>query len=145
VIETASTALVLPRSLHRRITGHARSTWPREAVGLVGGVAAGVAQEVIALTNLATGSGRFFADPYEQFCALRRFEAEGLQPLAIYHSHPAGALEPSALDVDHGRRWQCLHLIVAVGRPDLPDGTCRAFHIAEDGAVHPARVLIADG
>lgn len=139
----AAPPLTLSSHLHQRITLHARRAMPREAAGLVIGTADGIACETVPLTNLVPGTSGFVADPYEQFCALRRIATNGLSLLAIYHSHPGGALTPSVLDVEYGRRWSCSQLVVAVARPDIPDGTCQAFRF-DDDCVLPAAVIITE-
>jgi proteasome lid subunit RPN8/RPN11 len=117
---------------------------PREAIGLVGGTIGGVARDIVPLTNLVSGTGAFLADPYEQFCALRCFKADGLELLGIYHSHPGGALDLSSLDAEYGRRWDCAHIVVAVGRPDVRDGECRAFRFGNTGAARAVQLVIED-
>lgn len=92
----------------------ARDARPREAVGLLGGRSTGHVDVVLPLANIASGERAFFADPYSQYCALQRLEAEHLAVLAIYHSHPCGGVDPSAEDLVYARRWSCAHLIVAL-------------------------------
>jgi [CysO sulfur-carrier protein]-S-L-cysteine hydrolase len=106
--------LTLPEEIEANIRRDVMAALPNEAVGLVGGAPDGAARLVIPLPNIA-GRGAFFAEPYAQFKALKLLRAEGLQLLAIYHSHPGGGVQPSASDLEWGSDWPCAHLIVAVG------------------------------
>jgi proteasome lid subunit RPN8/RPN11 len=135
-------SLTLSDRLYGEILSHARDSLPREAVGLIGGTPDGVARAVISLSNLASGSLAFLADPYDQFLALRWLRSERLHLLSIYHSHPGGGVEPSPLDIEFAAKWSCAHLVVAVGRGGAPDGTCRAFLAATDGSVRGVPVCI---
>jgi len=135
-------SLSLSRALHGELVARVRAALPREAVGLLGGRPDGVATLVVPLANLVTGDRGFLADPYDQFRALRRLEREGLALLAIYHSHPGGSLQPSPVDVRYAARWSCAHLVVAVGRTDLPDGACRAFAVEAGRSVRTVEVAV---
>ncbi len=137
--------LVLSGPLHAEIVRHARESLPREAVGLIGGTAAGGAKTVVPLANIAPGNGFFLADPYEQYRAFRRLESQGLVLLAIYHSHPGGCVDPSPLDLRFAERWDCAHLVVAVETSGLPDGTCRAFRRSDLGTWERATVRLDRG
>jgi proteasome lid subunit RPN8/RPN11 len=66
------------------------------------------------------GARAFLVDPYAQFRALRGLRADGLEPLAVYHSHPAGGVRPSDDDLRFARRLPYLQLIIAIGRPHDP-------------------------
>ena len=136
---TATPVLLLPAALHRRITLHARSEMPREAIGLVGGTTGGVARDIVPLTNLVSGT-RGFLPPVRAVLALRRFKAHGLELLGIYHSHPGGALEVvarcrvrAALD--------CAHVVSPSDGP-IRDGECRAFRFGETGAARAMQLVI---
>jgi proteasome lid subunit RPN8/RPN11 len=104
--------LRLSRRAEAEIARHARAALPREAVGLIGG-AAGVGARVFPLPNIA-GERAFLADPYAQYLALKEMRANGLELLAIYHSHPGGGTEPSAGDIGWGAAWDCAHVIMAL-------------------------------
>uniref|UniRef100_A0A7C4PNI5 M67 family peptidase n=1 Tax=Anaerolinea thermolimosa TaxID=229919 RepID=A0A7C4PNI5_9CHLR len=87
----------LTRSHLQQMINHATQTLPEEACGLIGGVA-GEARLVIPVTNSLHSAVRFRMEPHEQLRAFQRFETEGLELLAIYHSHPTGPPAPSETD-----------------------------------------------
>lgn len=106
-----SAALILPVALRAQVLEHALREAPREAVGLLGGIG-GTASVALPLRNRAPGLHEFFADPYEQFQAERGLAGEGLEVVAIYHSHPDGGPRPSQADLAFAQVWPCFQLIV---------------------------------
>lgn len=134
------TGLTLSTELHRQVLSHARTSLPREAVGLLGGNATGQVMVVLPLMNIAAGNRAFIADPFAQFCALRRLQSENLELLAIYHSHPGGGVDPSEEDLAYARRWSCTHVIVAVGIDAQSDERLRAFRCDKLGSIEEVAI-----
>jgi proteasome lid subunit RPN8/RPN11 len=130
-----ATGLTLSRELRRQMLSHARTAQPREAVGLLGGSARGEVLIALPLPNIAFGNRAFLADPYAQFCALRRLRAENLQLLAIYHSHPDGGVDPSHDDLAYAQQWPCAHLIVAIDTNAEDEARLRAFRYSDHGSI----------
>lgn len=126
----AVTRLRLRPDLREQIVSHARTSAPREAVGLLGGSSDGTIMLALPLPNVAGDDKSFLADPYAQFQALRRLRSAGQQLLAIYHSHPAGCPHPSSMDVEYARRWPCAQVIVAF---DDSNARMEAFLCTDDG------------
>jgi proteasome lid subunit RPN8/RPN11 len=108
--------LRVPRPLMDDMIAHAGEALPNEAVGLLGGVDQQV-QRRIALPNVL-GPYTFLVDPYAQYQALRQLQTAALQPLAIYHSHPAGGVRPSEDDLHFASRLPYVQVIIALGRPN---------------------------
>ncbi len=77
---------------------HVQTCLPLEACGLLAG-SEGLVEEVILIPNAASSPSRFRMDPIEQLRAFDRIEAQHMQLLGIFHSHPAGPASPSATDV----------------------------------------------
>ena len=72
------------------------SSYPQEAVGVVGG-SRGIVTSVYGLQNI--GSFRtFFAEPYSQYLAMKSMKAAGEELIASFHSHPEGAARLSDED-----------------------------------------------
>lgn len=71
---------------------------PREACGMLAGKN-GVVTLVLPVQNTEQGKTRFRMDPRAQLRAMELIEIEGLELLAIYHSHPKGKYHPSETDV----------------------------------------------
>jgi proteasome lid subunit RPN8/RPN11 len=97
---------------------------------------------VLPLMNIATLNRAFIADPFEQFCALRRLQSHNWQLLAIYHSHPGGGVDPSPEDLVYARRWSCIHLIVAVGMHAEFGERLRAFRCDELGSIEEVEIRL---
>lgn len=87
----------LTRSHLQQMVDHATQCLPEEACGLIGGVE-GEARLIVPVTNSLHSAVRFRMEPHEQLRAFQRFEIEGLELLAIYHSHPTGPPTPSETD-----------------------------------------------
>ncbi len=77
---------------------HVQSCLPQEACGLLLG-RAGIVHQVIPVTNAAGSAVSFRMEPREQLAAFDRIEAEGLELLGIFHSHPNGPEAPSPTDI----------------------------------------------
>ncbi len=75
-----------------------QSCLPEEACGLLAGTA-GTVHRVIPILNAARSPVRFRMDPREQLAALQQIDADGLDLLGIFHSHPSGPEAPSPTDI----------------------------------------------
>ena len=71
---------------------------PLEACGLLAGTG-DVVQKVIPISNILKSETLYRFSPSEQLAAFELIEREGLELLAIYHSHPKGSARPSPTDV----------------------------------------------
>lgn len=139
----SATNLVLPSVLLDQMLTHCREAYPREAVGLLGGVGTSNVTTVLPLENIAEGNRAFIADPYSQYCALRRLQAECIQLVGIYHSHPDGGVEPSPQDMAYARRWICAHVIVAVAQSPELTPRLRAFRCSGDGQLTSVTITVS--
>ncbi len=98
------------------------------------GVAAGRPGEIVRLyplTNVSASPEYYTADAEEQLEAYRTMADEGLECVAVYHSHPATPARPSTTDIAQAYDPDVLYVIVsfAVQSPSV-----RAFTI-RDGSV----------
>ena len=82
----------------REMRDHVDRQVPLEACGLLAGKEDRV-EKVILMRNQAQSPVRFVMDPYEQLQAFDWIEANGLELLGIFHSHPAGPETASATDI----------------------------------------------
>jgi proteasome lid subunit RPN8/RPN11 len=71
---------------------------PEEACGLVSGKDA-CSVSVFPVENILHSPVRFRMEPYAQLQAFEEIEEQGLELLAIYHSHPNGPPVPSPTDL----------------------------------------------
>jgi len=98
---------------------------PEEACGLVGG-RAGEALLVFTAENELHSPRRFRMRPTDQLRGFRLFEEQGLELLAIFHSHPAGPPGPSPTDIAEAYYPETLTLIWSPGEAGW---TLRAYRV----------------
>ena len=89
--------LAIPRAAWLAMQQEVQARLPEEACGALLG-RNGQAQQAVAVTNMLHSPVRFRMEPREQVRLFQRMEAEGLELLAVYHSHPAGPPTPSPTD-----------------------------------------------
>ena len=134
------TSLILPRTLLEEMLTHVISLWPEEACGLVGGLD-GRAARLYPVENTRHSPVAFEMEPLQQIKAMLAMEAEGLELIAIYHSHPDGPARPSATDVANAYYPNAVQLIISLADRALPsvcaftivDGTVAEVGWEEDG------------
>jgi proteasome lid subunit RPN8/RPN11 len=124
-------AIYLPTSLVEALIAQARADYPQETCGLVAG-RAGRAVRLHPIENIRHSPVAYEMDPLSQIRAMLAIENEGLEMLAIYHSHPDGPARPSLSDVTQAYYPESAHLIISLADPEHP--TLQAFMIA-DGLV----------
>jgi len=88
----------IPRDIVEQIFAQGRRESPNEACGYLTGTAGDV-KKATPLTNVDRSPEHFSLDPCEQFTAVRQARAEGLEILAVYHTHPATPARPSTEDI----------------------------------------------
>ncbi|MEO1287368.1 MAG: M67 family metallopeptidase, partial [Chloroflexota bacterium] len=111
------------------------NAYPHEACGIIGGQD-GDAIRIIPIANVAENRERHYRlDPEEQLQALLSLEAEHLEWIGVFHSHPDGKPIPSLDDIQDARlnTPNLIHLIVGMRnrQPEL-----QAWHI-NNGQVDP--------
>jgi proteasome lid subunit RPN8/RPN11 len=136
--------LALTSALYAQMLSYVLQAIPREAVGLLGGSAAGEVSRVIPLDNIATEDHAFLADPFSQYNALRRLREDKLELLAIYHSHPDGGVDPSPDDVAYARHWVCAHVVIAIGASTAAKARVRAFICDDRGSLRDIGIRIQE-
>jgi proteasome lid subunit RPN8/RPN11 len=90
--------LVIPPACRQVMLDDVLRRLPDEACGLLAGIPPRV-ERVVPVTNIAASPVRFLMEPQEQVRALHEFDQQGLELLAIYHSHPHGPAHPSETDL----------------------------------------------
>jgi proteasome lid subunit RPN8/RPN11 len=125
----------------RQMRGEVAQCSPEEACGLLSGqIETGFYQvvAVIPATNELHSPVRYRIDPREQIAAFNQIEAQGLELVGIYHSHPAGPLAPSPTDIAEAFYPAAVYLIWSA---PASDWQCRAFLI-RDGQVMPVEICV---
>ena len=80
------------------MVAQAEKTAPVEACGILAG-RDGLTEKLYEMTNADNSSEHFTMVPEEQFAVAKNMRAEGLEMLAVYHSHPATPARPSQEDI----------------------------------------------
>jgi proteasome lid subunit RPN8/RPN11 len=124
-------AIYLPTALADEMIAQARADFPEETCGLIAG-RDGRAVRLYPVENFHHSPVAYEMAPLQQIRAMLAIESEGLDLLAIYHSHPAGPARPSPSDVAQAYYPESAHLIISLADRERP--TVRAFMIA-DGRV----------
>jgi len=124
---SSGSSLSICRSLYQKMLEDVNLRAPEEACGIVAG-REGQASQVYVVTNALHSLVAFRMDPQEQVNAFLDMEREGLEMLAIYHSHPSGPEMPSETDKAEFAYPGVLSLIWVP-----KDGTwaCQAYLISE--------------
>jgi proteasome lid subunit RPN8/RPN11 len=106
---------------------------PEEACGLVAG-RDNHSQQIFPISNQLHSPTRFYMDPIELLLALEEIDRQGLELLAIYHSHPTGPGFPSPRDLAENYYPGTYHLIWSPWvELDVPTGwQCLAYTLHSD-------------
>lgn len=118
-----------------------RAALPAEGCGLAAG-RSGAIERLYPLPNAAASGSRYEADAAAQLRAYEAMTAEGLEPVAVYHSHPASPARPSATDIalaDVGSVYLIVSL--AAETPEvrawrIRDGVARELELRIEGSRH---------
>jgi proteasome lid subunit RPN8/RPN11 len=119
----------LPRALADELVAHATDDLPNECCGLIAG-RDGMATEVHRVVNTEPSPFFYVMDPRDQLRLMDRFEDEGLDLMAVYHSHTRSAAYPSRTDVELAFYPRTLYLIVSLADAAAPE--IRAFSIRRE-------------
>lgn len=119
--------LRLPQRFSEQIVEQARAESPNEACGLLAGKD-GEATRIYPMVNAERSPVLYRMEPKEQLKVFNEIEEDGLELVAIYHSHTRSPAYPSNTDVDLAYYPEAAYLIVSLAteEPDL-----RAFRIEE--------------
>jgi proteasome lid subunit RPN8/RPN11 len=101
--------LILDQGQYDEMLQHVTADVPLEACGLLAG-SNGRVGKVILVRNQAQSPVRFVMDPYEQLQALEWIDAQGLNLIGIFHSHPAGPETVSPTDIKEAA-YEVVHLV----------------------------------
>ena len=128
----------IPHAIHDEIIDHARSGFPLEVCGILGGTDTTVSA-IYRMTNTDASNEHFMMEPREQFRVVKELRAKGISMLAIYHSHPESPARPSEEDIRLALTPGVSYVIVSLQDPAQP--IIRSFRIS-DGVVTPEEVVV---
>jgi proteasome lid subunit RPN8/RPN11 len=132
--------LLVPIDHWQTMLDHVLACMPEEACGIVAG-RQGIVAQVRPIENAAHSPFRFRMEPRGQVEALLDLEAQGLELLAIYHSHPATPAYPSPTDIARAFYPDVVYMLVSLMNPE--QATLRGFRIV-DGKVEEITLEIED-
>ena len=126
--------MVISRADWDELVAHAREDAPNECCGYIR-VNDGRVDEVVRSQNLRASPYGYELDP-KSLLAANELDDEGYG-VAIYHSHPRSAAEPSQTDINlaHYPHWRYL-IVSLAGEPEV-----RAWRI-EDGRVEEEDIVV---
>ena len=110
--------LEIPEALWQAMLAHLSACLPEEGCGLLGGQVSGqkaVALRLLAVENELHSPVRFRVAPLDLLAALNALDKDGLELLAVFHSHPGGPERPSPTDSAEFAYPGVLSLIAAPG------------------------------
>lgn len=111
----------ISQSIINDMLAHAKEGYPHEVCGLIIG-RENLPSRIFRMSNIDKSSVSYMMDPAEQFRAFKEIRNEGLELLAIYHSHPTSGAYPSQTDVRLAFYPEAVYLIVSlqkVGNPEV--------------------------
>lgn len=88
----------IKNDVYNMIVQHAEKDSPIEACGYLAGKD-NVVSKHYELTNIDNSSEHYSLDPKEQFQIIRNARSDGLEILAVYHSHPKTPARMSQEDI----------------------------------------------
>jgi [CysO sulfur-carrier protein]-S-L-cysteine hydrolase len=111
----------------KKIFAQGEQEAPLEACGYLAGKDDGVTRQ-FPMRNQDQSSEHFNLDPQEQFSVIRQARSEGLEILAVYHTHPASLARPSPEDIKLAYDPNIIYVIAS-----LLDGSqqIKAFRIVQ--------------
>jgi [CysO sulfur-carrier protein]-S-L-cysteine hydrolase len=126
--------LDIPRSIFEGMLWHARAEAPLECCGLLAGTiredGIGAVRLRYPLLNAAASPIEFESESRSHFSADKDIRRQGLEVLAVYHSHPASEPIPSRKDMARNYSPSVVNLIVS---PTTTPPAIRAWWLtAED-------------
>ena len=109
----------IPQTIIDEMLAHAREGYPNEVCGLIAGKN-GLVSRIFRTTNIDESSISYMMEPAEQFRAFKEMRVEGLELLAIYHSHPTSPAYPSQTDVRLAYYPEAAYLIASLQNVGAP-------------------------
>ncbi len=122
--------LSLPKKVYDAMVEHAKTGFPNEACGILGGPAQGAVSEFFPMRNADEASISYFMDPKEQLQVFKKMRQSGIVMRGIFHSHVASEAYPSHKDVRLAFYPEVSYLIVSLS--DMKKPVLRSFRIAEE-------------
>ena len=118
MVSTSFRLLIMSRSVYEGMLWHALAERPLECCGLLAGVIRddGIGEVWLRypLLNAAASPVEFESDAASHFSAWNDIRRQGLEVLAVYHSHPTSQPVPSRKDLERNNWPQAVALIISL-------------------------------
>lgn len=112
-MRSEKTALFITSKLLDEVISHCREVYPNEACGILAGKDR-VVEKVYKMINIESSSVTYMMDSKEQFAVMKEMRREGLEMVAIYHSHPYTDAFPSQRDIKLAFYPDSVYLIISL-------------------------------
>jgi [CysO sulfur-carrier protein]-S-L-cysteine hydrolase len=113
------TMLVFTQAIYTELLATASEGYPEEICGLIAGIASR-AIRLYPIENIHHSPVSYEMDPVQQIKAMLSMEADGLEMVAIYHSHPHGPPYPSPSDVAQAYYPEAMQIIISINHHKVP-------------------------
>lgn len=151
--------LKMPKVLRDQMVAHCRSTYPKEACGVLaaearnesglasalrapgspGGAPGEVVVQVYPMTNVDDSPIGYSLNPAEQLAVEKQMRQRGQRMIGIYHSHTASEAYPSSVDVSLAISSDVSYVLISLKNRNRPE--FKSYRI--DGArVMPEEVQV---
>ena len=131
-------SLTFTKTQYQKMITHVDSHIPFEACGLLAGHNSKV-EAVLEVPNQAQSEVRFVMDPIEQLNAFEWINANGMELIGIFHSHPTGPETVSQTDISEAA--YAVAQVILARADDSHLWSVRCFWI-EDGIYNEIEVEI---
>ena len=133
--------LEIPDNIVDQMIAQAAAQAPIEACGILAGTD-GTVVKLYEMTNADASADHFMMTPEEQFAVVKEMRSDGVQMLAVYHSHPETPARPSAEDIRLALTPGVVYVILSLQDSDNP--VVKGFNI-EAGDVAEVPVSVTKG
>ncbi|MEV4312733.1 M67 family metallopeptidase [Actinocrispum sp. NPDC049592] len=134
--------LQIRRDLVDEIVAHARRDHPDEACGVIAGPEdTRLPERFVPMTNAARSPTFYQFDSMEQIRLKREMDANGEEPVVIYHSHTATEAYPSRTDIQLAQEPDAHYVLVSTRHADETE--LRSYRIL-DGVVTEEPVEVVE-
>lgn len=105
--------LCIKHNVYEELIQHCKTSIPNEACGILAG-STGLATKIYKMKNISEDPVHcYFMEPKEQLTIFKDMRKEGIELVAIYHSHPATAPYPSKRDIELAFYPEAFYVIVS--------------------------------
>lgn len=125
-------SLSILTEVYNQLVLAAKAEAPNEACGLLAGTGSEITR-FYRLTNADASTDHYSMVPEEQFAAIKNMRSNGLQMLAIWHSHPASPARMSEEDMKLAYTPDVAYVILSLAGPDAP--SLRGYQVTDNKPV----------